>query len=148
MIAIVVAFIGFIDATYLTAMYYLGATPACSVLRCELVTTSEYATVFGLPIALFGALYYLTAIVLLAAYIDKKDIRFLRVFFLITILSFFFTLWLVYLQLFVIKAICLYCMISATTSTILFLFAIYFLATWKKTSPTSNSSLPASLEEK
>jgi uncharacterized membrane protein len=57
---IVVSFLGFLDATYLAAKHYLGAPIACSIFEgCEKVTTSQYAAVFNIPVALLGALYYL-----------------------------------------------------------------------------------------
>ena len=55
----VFAFLGFLDATYLTIKHYQGVLPPCSVSGCENVLTSRYATVGTLPISLLGSVYYL-----------------------------------------------------------------------------------------
>ncbi|MDP2676949.1 MAG: vitamin K epoxide reductase family protein [bacterium] len=123
-----VAFIGFIDAVYLTAVHFLGQTPGCSLLEgCEEVTTSAYATVGFIPISLFGAAYYLLVFLftLLAADGGKRGALVAAV--MLTWVAFAVTLVLIFLQLFVIKALCLYCLISALTSTILFVMGIFLL---------------------
>lgn len=125
---IIVSIIGFLDATYLTAKHYLDAPIPCSVFQgCEKVTTSEYATVFGIPVALGGSLYYLVIFLLSVAYLDLKNSKFLALVPWISIVGFLSSVWFVYLQLFVIKAICPYCMLSALTSTILFILGMTIL---------------------
>src|SRR5665811_1198486 len=58
--ALVLSFLGFIDASYLTIVHYRDALPNCSILKgCDIVTTSALSTIGGIPIALFGALFYL-----------------------------------------------------------------------------------------
>lgn len=58
----ILALLGFVDATYLTILYYQNVIPPCSIAHgCETVLTSKYATIFfGIPTALLGAIYYLT----------------------------------------------------------------------------------------
>jgi len=44
------SFVGFLDASYLTAKHYLNFEIPCSILNgCEQVLTSQYATLFGVP---------------------------------------------------------------------------------------------------
>ncbi len=120
--------IGFIDATFLTINHYTGAIPPCSIVKgCEQVTTSVYSSVFGIPIALVGALYYLTVIVGLILYLDTRRAQILKLVAWFTTVGFVASLGLVFLQLFVIRAICIYCMVSAATSTVLFIFGIMVL---------------------
>lgn len=122
---LVFSFIGFLDSTYLTIQHYRGALIGCSILsNCEEVTTSEYSVIAGIPLALLGALYYLTIFLLTIAYFDTKHSRILTVIPLLTILGFVASLILVYLQVFVIHALCLYCLMSALTSTGLFILAM------------------------
>lgn len=117
---LVTSALGFLDATYLTVEHYRGVVPPCSIVSgCEAVTTSRYATVSGMPVALLGALYYLTILVLAVAYLDRRQSVWLRLAAYLTFVGLAASVWLVYLQLFVIKAICLYCLFSAATSTIL-----------------------------
>ncbi len=62
---LILAFLGFLDATYLTIEHYKNAVPPCSLAHgCETVLTSQYATIFGIPIALIGVGFYLVIMVL------------------------------------------------------------------------------------
>ena len=113
------ALIGFVDALFLTVTHYLNVIPPCSIRGCEVVTTSIYSTIAGIPIALFGAVYYLVVLALLVAYVDKRKDLFLSIVGFITLLAGLVTLYLIYLQLFVLHAICIYCMTSAATTILL-----------------------------
>ena len=125
---VVVSFIGFLDATYLTVKHYLGEPLNCSLLEgCEQVTTSQYATIFNVPVALGGALYYLFIFVFSIVYFDTKNNRLLSLIPPITIIGLLASGWFIYLQLFVIKAICLYCVLSAASSTTLFILGMFIL---------------------
>jgi uncharacterized membrane protein len=122
---IVVSLLGFLDATYLTVKHYLGTPIECSIFEgCEKVTASPYATVAGIPVALLGAIYYLAIFLLTVAYLDTKREAIMSFAARLTPIGFLASLWFVYLQLFVIKAICPYCVISAATSAILFILGI------------------------
>lgn len=120
---LVVSLVGFFDAAYLTGSALQGVIPPCTVDGCEIVLTSEYSRFLGIPISLFGALAYFSVLIAALLYLTKRDERarfFLKA---ITALMFLVSLGLVGLQLFVIEAICLYCMVSAGTSTLLFVFS-------------------------
>lgn len=120
--------IGFADASYLTAKHYLGIPITCSLIAgCEKVTSSQYATIGPVPLALLGALYYLVVFIGLVAYLDTKKRIWLEIVARFTVVGFLASLALVYLQLFVIRAICLYCMASAFTSTVLFVLGMVYL---------------------
>lgn len=122
------SFAGFLDAIYLAIKHYLGTPINCSIFGgCEQVTTSQYATLWGIPVALLGAIYYLIIFILVVAYLDTKKERVLYFTARLTPVGFLASLWFIYLQLFVIKAICLYCVVSAITSTILFILGIILL---------------------
>jgi uncharacterized membrane protein len=123
----IVSFLGFLDATYLTAEHYLGAIPPCVITTgCKTVLTSKYSVIFGIPTALFGAMYYLLLFLLAVLSIDIKPeiIRFAAY---LTPIGLLVSSWFVYLQLFVIKEICSYCIVSATTSTILFILGLFII---------------------
>lgn len=117
-----IAPLGFLDATYLSVEHFLNRVPPCTIVHgCEAVTTSSYAVLFGIPMALLGALYYLAIILALVYYMDAKKTWIIKWTARLTVVGFLFSLYLVYLQLFVIHAICLYCMVSALSSTALFI---------------------------
>ena len=122
-------FAGFLDATYLAVKHYLGTPVSCSIFAgCEKVTTSQYATLWGIPVALFGAIYYLFIFVLAVAYFDTKKEGIMHFAAWLTAIGFAASLWFLYLQLFIIKAICFYCVVSIATSTILLILGIVLLS--------------------
>jgi len=123
------AILGFLDAAYLTVEHFLNRVPPCSIVHgCEKVTTSSYSLIFGvLPMSLMGALYYLSVIVALILYLDLRRALIIKWTARFTVVGFLFSLYLVYLQLFVIKAICQYCMLSALSSTGLFVVGLLML---------------------
>lgn len=132
----IVGLIGFIDATYLATNFFLKITPPCFATGgCDVVTTSQYATILGVPIALLGALYYLFVLALWLFYVDKKQKRVLTALPWITSSGFIFSLWLLGLQIFVLEALCSYCIISALTSTLLFVFALMARRISKEVAP-------------
>ena len=129
----ITALIGLIDASFLTIEHYRGVVPPCSIISgCEKVTTSPYAEVFGIPLALFGAVYYFALLVLIIAYFDLKNAIILKIAALITPIGLLASIYFIYLQLIVIKAICLYCMISAAASITLFVLGIIILRATKR----------------
>lgn len=120
------ALIGFFDAAYLTAEHYAGNIPPCFIATgCESVTTSVYSTVYGVPVALAGAIYYLILFILGVGLLTNTTTKNLKWISMISGLGFLATAYFVYLQLFVINAICSYCMISAITTTLVFLTSAY-----------------------
>lgn len=127
-----VSFLGFLDATYLTAEHYLGLPLNCSVFEgCEQVVASKYATIGSIPVALFGAIYYLSIFLLTIFYLDTKRIVALVLAALLTPIGFLASLWFLYIQLFAINALCLYCIISLIGSTMLFLIGVVAIRSLK-----------------
>lgn len=100
---IVIGFLGFLDATFLTAEHYLGTLLGCPIFGgCDKVLTSPYSTVLGVPVALAGAVFYLAVFVLGIAYFDTKQKRLLVFAAYLVLFGFAASLWFLYLQLFVI----------------------------------------------
>jgi uncharacterized membrane protein len=129
---VIVASVGFADATYLTVEHYTNANPPCYIGSCELVLTSAFSTVAGIPVALGGALYYLCILILLIIFLDSKKEIVLRVALFGTTVGFAASLYFFILQAFVLHAFCQYCLGSATTSTILFITAICIIVRSRK----------------
>ena len=125
-IFIAVSFVGFLDAAYLTVQHYnKGILPCYIFSGCDKVLASSYAAVAGVPVSLFGALFYFLILAAAVFYIDTKHKAALTILVYLPIAGFAATLWLFFLQLFVIKAICFYCVVSAVSSTLLFGLGIY-----------------------
>jgi len=125
-LALLISLIGFFDSAYLLAEHVRGTVPNCVVIKgCDVVATSKYSTIAGgVPVALLGVIFYITFFLLLFSWRDFKKPVLFNLAILMTPFGFVTTLYLIYLQLFVIKAICIYCMLSAFTSTILFVISV------------------------
>ena len=127
--AILVALVGVVDAGYLTWHHFTAEPVPCDLTNgCEMVLTSPYATLLGVPLALFGLLAYLAALVL--AVLAFKGTRWAwPVFGLQAFTMTAFSGWLIYVQAYYINAFCQFCLLSAATSTtlfLLFLLSIFF----------------------
>ena len=124
---IVLATVGFFVAFFLTAEHYLGEVPPCSFLSgCEEVTTSKYAQVSGVPISLFGAGYFLAVAALLLAYLQGYGRKLFQTAGVLVSAGAVIAVGLIYLQVGVLGAICIYCVTSDTIS--LLLFVLFILA--------------------
>lgn len=135
---IILAFIGLIDAGYITVKYYTGGEVTCPITGgCSDVLTSAYSQIAGLPVSVYGLLFYTTVLFFAFLYLDMRKVWMEKLMPLIGLIGFLFTLWFVYLQLFVIEAICFYCMISAILSTTIFVLAATALL---KTRPISSAT--------
>lgn len=127
---IVIAAIGLSDAAFLSFEHLRGVPPPCGAgSRCEIVTTSDYAQILGIPVAYLGVLYYGLIIFLTVLYFDKKNPTWIRLASLFTPIGLVMSLWFTGVQAFVLEAYCYYCLGSAATSTLL---AVTSAAFWKK----------------
>lgn len=130
-----IATVGAIITAYLTIVKLTEGTAACPTKGCDIVLASPYANLFGLPLALFGFIGYVSMIVfaitpLLFNSSDQKKLRSnldkwtgLLLFMGGTAMM-VFSGYLMYLLAFEIKAACLYCIVSALCSVSLFIFSI------------------------
>lgn len=124
-VVLIVALLGFIDASYLTVEHYKNVIPPCSVTGgCEVVLTSIYSTILGVPVSLLGAIFYLLILVGAFAYLESKNDQFLKWSLMLTIPGFILALWFVYVQIFILHSYCIYCLGSFLTTTILFTLAM------------------------
>jgi uncharacterized membrane protein len=118
-IAAVISLAGLADATYLTVTHLTGDDLVCgSPGGCSAVLSSVYASVAGIPTAAFGALAYFVAFssATLAAF---GYARARTVFLLVVMAMFGATLWLLYLQAFILHAFCPFCLLSAAFTFLL-----------------------------
>jgi uncharacterized membrane protein len=118
-IAAVISLAGLADATYLTVTHLTGDDLVCgSPGGCSAVLSSVYASVAGIPTAAFGALAYFVAFssATLAAF---GYARARTVFLLVVMAMFGATLWLLYVQAFILHAFCPFCLLSAAFTFLL-----------------------------
>jgi uncharacterized membrane protein len=116
--------IGLGVATYLTYIHYAGIKPLCGRNGggCEIVQTSEYSKLAGVPVALIGLIGYITILGSLLVP-ETETSRFATVAF--TVVGFGFSAYLTYRELFSIHHICEWCVSSAVIVTVLMCLAIW-----------------------
>jgi uncharacterized membrane protein len=109
------AAVGFAVAAYLAITKLAGGSALfCrGVGGCEVVQASRYATFLGLPTAAWGAALYATVGGIALSGVGAR--RWLAAF-LLAVVSVAFSAYLTYLELFVIGAVCWYCVVSAATA--------------------------------
>jgi uncharacterized membrane protein len=115
--ALVIAGIGIAVAGYLTYVHYAGLQPLCAggSHGCERVQTSSYAGVAGIPVAVLGLAGYLAITLALIAPGDPARLAAAA----LAVSGFGFSAYLTYVELFVIHAICQWCVASALLLTAL-----------------------------
>ena len=116
-------------ATYL-AMYKLGfiGTLACGTGGCETVQMSKRANFLGVPVAVWGVFFYvaLFLVALLGTMERWVDAPWVSHALLgLTAWGVIFSAWLTYLELYVINAICRFCVVSAVLVSVMFLVSIF-----------------------
>ncbi len=117
------ACIGLAIATYLTVVRLRGDSPTCVVGgSCATVQSSAYAELAGIPVPVLGLFGY--GALLLSSLLAGNVGRLLGVF--AGIVGVGFSLWLTYVELWVIDAICTWCVTSAIVIT-----AAAACATWR-----------------
>jgi uncharacterized membrane protein len=100
---------------YLTSVRFAGDEPVCLVGGgCHTVQQSEYAELAGIPVAVLGIIGYATLLV--AALLPGQLGRALGLF--TALVSFGFSAWLTFAELFIIDAICIWCVTSAVLITL------------------------------
>jgi uncharacterized membrane protein len=131
--AVVLAIVGLLDSAYLSYIKLTNQTASCSLIGdCEKVNSSRYAVMGGVPIAIFGVIGFSLLLVLL--FLDRPSaeapeaVRF--AFFGVTLAGTLFSVYLTYLELFVLKAICPFCALSALAMVGLFVLSLIRLRLW------------------
>jgi len=123
---IVLGLEGFINASYLAIEKFMGGTIKCIVFSgCETVNNSAYAQVLGIPLSFFGAIFYLLVFLLSVRYLQIKSVKILHYLHYLALLALLFSIYLFVVQVFVIKAYCFYCIVSACTSLLLFIIGFW-----------------------
>lgn len=111
----VLSVLGFGVSLYLLTVHWGWWTAVClGVGDCEAVNTSRFSELLGVPVALLGALAYAAQIALCGAiHWDRYAMLARRALFIMAVIGVVFSAYLTYLELFVIHAICPWCVTSA-----------------------------------
>lgn len=110
------AFLGFLDSTYLTILHYQNTLPPCTLKGCESVLTSSYSQIGSIPVSLLGSVFYTTMMIFSIILIQSGKLVKLRIFVLLALTGFLVSLGFFLIQLVILKAFCQYCLASEAIS--------------------------------
>lgn len=125
---VLLALVGLLVATYLW-LYKIGVLGElkCGTGSCEYVQTSLYAELFGVPVAFIGVVGYVVLFVVGLAGVQpglQADRRIATLLAVLATMGFAFTLYLTAIELFVLHAICRWCVGSAVIMTAIWALAL------------------------
>ena len=112
-VIVILAFIGILDACYLSYMHLLGEQSCGQWLGCSHVLSSPYSRILGVPLSALGLGVYLCLFFLaIRARDTQKTVDTARWIFYITLTGTLFSGYLFYLQASVIQHWCPFCLLS------------------------------------
>jgi uncharacterized membrane protein len=124
-VIMVLSFIGFIVGTYLTYLYYNKAETSFCVTgsSCDIVRLSAYSSIVGIPVSLIGLIGFFALFLITVSNISDR-IKWLTLYF-ISLPGLVFSIYLTYVEIFVLKAICSFCLLSAIVITAIFIAVLF-----------------------
>lgn len=143
LVLVIFTFLGILDASYITYEKLNGVVPPCtSYFKCGDVLNSAWSSIGPIPLSVLGVLFYsLFFVMSLLFYFGKKEIGVggfsMRIETFLALQGIFgagFSLYLLFIMGVILKAWCLYCLLSAMTCIILFVVSstVYLLAKKEK----------------
>jgi uncharacterized membrane protein len=126
--------IGLLIATYLSTVELAGGVPVCGPLHgCEEVARSEYSRIAGVPVAVFGVALSLVLLTLAIAWVQTDLYGLLLAHYGLSLAGVLFEAYFLYIELFVIGAVCVWCTSYGLSLVLRFVIA---LAVWLRGRPT------------
>ena len=126
-LAIVLAIIGLLVSIYMT-IYKITSNDSMCIGSgdCKTVNASRYAEVYGIPVAVLGVAGY--SAILAVLFLERRPGFFedngSLLFFGLSLTGFLFTLYLIYVEVALIKAYCPFCITSQTVMTLIFIISV------------------------
>jgi uncharacterized membrane protein len=126
-ISVALAVLGLLVSIYMTIYKVTSNNSMClGSGDCSTVNASKYSEVNGIPVALIGVLGY--AAILAVHYFENRN-RFFKqngtlIIFGMALTGFLFTLWLIYVEVAILQALCPFCVTSQTAMTLIFIIAV------------------------
>jgi len=125
---LILAFCGLANSLYLAQHEESGVPLQCDIGNldgCNVVAASEYAQVFGVPLAEYGVVFYGILFILAAVELVLFNRLLRRALQVLAVVGVLFSLYFTVLQVFVINALCIYCLASAFIAFLTLVFASY-----------------------
>lgn len=140
------AFCGLADSAYLAEHEATGTPLICNIQNlsgCNVVASSSYSHIFGIPVAEFGVLFYSILFVLAALELVIFDQLLRRVLQLFAVVGLGVSLYSTFVQVFYIKALCIYCLASAVVTVFIFILATLIEPVYVRKSAAMVATPPA-----
>ena len=123
--------VGAVDAGYLLVQTVSGKAVVCpsvpigrfNLNQCNIVLATPYAKFMGLPTAFYGLVAYLFFAILVLYELTNRRLGAIKLLMYLSGLGVLISAYFIYLQFFVINALCFYCLISAATMTLIFILS-------------------------
>jgi dihydroorotate dehydrogenase len=137
---VILSLLGILDASYLTYQKVQGIIPPCTPgFQCETVLNSPWANIGPVPLSALGLVFYSIVFIFSAMTLLEKKVKIGKmenddVLMTLALIGGGFSVFLVFLMGVVIKAWCIYCLLSALICALLFIvnFISYFIVSKKK----------------
>jgi uncharacterized membrane protein len=124
---IFLSLIGMLDSGYLSWIKLSHSEEKCfaGIGNCAAVNSSVYSEVFNIPVAYLGLLTYLIILLLFLNVVKSGLIFKYRSYLLfgLSLIGFLFSCYLTYVQFALLKTFCPYCLLSALTTTVIFILS-------------------------
>ena len=123
----ILATLGIIDSLYLTWIKVAGTTASCAGIGdCQTVNISTYSEIAGIPVAALGLATY--ALIVILVYVETRRPQLIEwsqlTLFGLSLAGMIFSVWLNYVEIEILEAICPYCVISAILITCIFMLSL------------------------
>lgn len=123
---LVMALIGLFDSMYLAYAYATNTPLSCGAIPgCNEVMRSPYTNIAGISLPVLGIIYYSFSLWNFFVYFIWRNTFGATLLAYLGTLGFLASVYFLYVQVELIKAICIYCVISALTATIMFFISMF-----------------------
>ena len=138
----ILALLGLADSIYLSYTELTGSALACNIKGldgCNIVAQSIYSHLFGIPLGVYGVVFYVLLFVLTLAVMRVSARLAHDLLAGIATIGFLASIVFMLIQEFLIKALCVYCLGSAIISFFAFILALLL---WKQFKVPSKAETP------
>lgn len=130
-VCVAAGLVGLGTSVYLTIVHYTSPSllvcGAGGLVNCEAVTTSAQSMLLGIPVAVLGMAWFLAILAFVLPWSWRSAAPWVGAArLLLTVGGIGFVLYLVYAELFVIGAICLWCTVAHVMAFVLFVCVVLF----------------------
>jgi uncharacterized membrane protein len=140
------ALLGIADSAYLAESALTHTPLTCNIgsvselSGCNIVAQSQYSHLFGIPLGVYGVVFYLLVFLVSCLLLAVSTRRAHAMLVVLGVVGFVASLVFVAIQVFLIKALCIYCLASAVIAFFTFLLAFVL---WKQFAPPKAAPVAA-----